>query len=152
MSQWAGELYSAPLFFSLALSSSVCCNPPFPMTAINFPLFFIQPFNRHLRPLIGLDLSFAHPPPPYIKTFSFLSFSFHILFPFSEAPPPPPPSFISFSGSSMVKTHGGSAFRPRECRSSPSPADGYSPAAPAAAAAAPPAAPPTAPVAAPATA
>ena len=52
-------------------------------------------------------------------------------------PPPPPPLFFSFSGFSMVKTHGGSAFRPRVRRSSPPPAYGSSAAPPAATVAAP---------------
>ena len=72
----------------LPLHLPSAANPPFPVPAINFPFFLIQPFNSHLRPLIGHDLSLAPSPPPYIKPFSFLSFSFHIPFPFSEAPLP----------------------------------------------------------------
>ena len=41
--------YSSPLPFHLPSAT----NPPFPMPAINFSFFLNQPFNRHLRPLIG---------------------------------------------------------------------------------------------------
>ena len=58
-------------------------NPPFPMSTINFPFFFIQPFNSHLRPLIGHDLSFAPPPPPPLYKALFLSFLF-LLHPISS--------------------------------------------------------------------
>ena len=97
------KIFPGPLFFYPGLPSA--SNPPFLVPTINFVIFFIQPFNRHLRPLIGL--SFA---------------------------PPSPPPFFSFSGFSMVKTSGGSAFRTRVRRSSPPPASGSSVATPAAAA------------------
>ena len=129
------EIFAGPLFISLDLPSAA--NPPFPVPTINFPFFLIQPFNRHLRPLIVHDLSFPPPSPPlspYIKPFSFLPFSFHIPFPVFAAPS----HFFSFSGFSMVKTHGGSAFRPRVRRSSPPPTGGSSIAVAAATAAAPP--------------
>ena len=136
---------SQVLFISLALSSAA--NPLFPVPAINFTFFLIQPFIRHLRPLIGHALLFPPPPPPPPPpSFPFFPFHFTSHFQFLQRPPPPP--FFSFSGSSMVKTRGGSAFQPRVCRSSPPPAGSSSPAPPAVAVAAPPADPPAASVAA----
>ena len=104
--------FAGPLFFSLGLPAAA--NPLFHVPTINFPIYLFQPFNRHLRPLIGHDLSSPHSPPP---------------------PPPTPPStpFFSFSGLSMVNTRGGSAFWPWVRRSSLPPAGSSSPAPPAAA-------------------
>ena len=87
------------------------------------PLISLSFCSNHLiGPLIGHDLSFA----------------------------PPPPHTPFFSGFSMVKTRGGSAFRPRVRRSSLPPAGGSSVAPPAVAE--PVAAPPAAVVAPPAAA
>ena len=117
---------SSPLPFHLPSAA----NPSFPAPTINFPFFLNQPFNRHLRPLIGKKIFIC--PPSLYKALFFLSFSFHIPLPFSEASLPP--SFFSFSCSRMVKTYEGRAFRPQVRRSSPPPTGCSSPAAPAAAA------------------
>ena len=114
---------TSPLSFHL--SSAV--NPSFTTPIINFSFFLNQPFNRHLRPLIGQKPFTCPPPPPYIKPFSFFPFHFTSRFHFINPPPP----FFSFSGSKMVKTHGRRAFRPRVRCSSPPPASSSSPAAPA---------------------
>ena len=99
-----------------------------------FFLFTNQPSNRHLRPLIGQDLSFPPPPPPPPSLYKtlFLSFLFisHPCFQFLKSPSL---YFFSFSGSSIVKNHGGRAFRPRVRCSSPSPTGGSNPVAPTAA-------------------
>ena len=106
---------SSPLPFNLSSTA----NPLFPVPAINLPFFLIQPFNRHLRPLIGHDLSFPPPPPPYIKPFSFLSFSFHIMFPFSEAHLPlssPSQALVGEDPRRKCSPAPGAPFLPSPCR------------------------------------
>ena len=112
------QKFAGPLFISLTFCF---------LQTLHFlcpPLISLSFCSNHLiGPIISQDLSIAAPPPP---------------------PPPPPPShFFSFSGVSMAKTLGGSAFRPRMRRSSP-PLAGDSSAAPPSASAKPIADPPAA--------
>ena len=92
--------------FAACENSQVHCSSPLVFRLLQtlrflFPplisLFFIQPFNRHLRPLIGHDLSFASPPPPppYLYKALFLSFIF-ISHPISSFCSPPSPFLLLF--------------------------------------------------------